>query len=117
MDLRRLSTVTDFFVICTAGSTPQLNALKDSIETTLARHGETVWHTEGVPTTSSVGRFAGGLQWVLMDCGDVVVHLLDEPGRSFYRLEQLWADAPRVPVETGTASAPSETARGEGRLP
>jgi len=117
MDLRRLSTVTDFFVICTAGSTPQLNALKDYIETTLARHGGAVWHTEGAPARQSGGRFAAEPQWVLMDCGDIVVHLQDEHARSFYQLEQLWADAPRVPVEASPASVPSETTRGEGRVP
>ena len=91
MDLRELSTVADFFVVCTAGSGRQINALKDHIEAALKQHAGAVRHTE-----DSIGREP---QWVLMDCGDIVVHLLDAQARDFYRLEQLWADAPRIPVE------------------
>ena len=91
MDLQGLSTVADFFVICTAGSGRQMTALKDHIETVLERHGSAVWHTE-----DSIARDP---QWVLMDCGEIVIHLLDAQARDFYRLEQLWADAPRIPVE------------------
>ena len=100
MDLRSLSSVTDFFVICTAGSPRQLDAIKDHIEAKLAEAGSAVWHIEGSPAAAAPawrGNFEP--QWVLMDCGEVVVHLLDQRTRSFYRLEDLWADAPRVPVE------------------
>ena len=97
LDLRALSSVTDFFVLCTAGSGRQIDALKDHIEATLAQHACTVWHTEGStaarPVTSA---FTPAPQWVLMDCGEIVVHLMDPVARSFYRLEDLWADAPRV---------------------
>ena len=99
LDLRTLSSVADFFVICTAGSARQIEALKDHIEAALAKSGWSVWHTEGTarsPGPSGVGEPAP--QWVLMDCGDVVVHLLDQQARTFYRLEDLWADAPRLPV-------------------
>jgi ribosome-associated protein len=99
LDLRAHSTVTGFFVICTVGSTPQITAIQEHIEAVLAQHGGTVWHTEGIPVprTTSQGANPEPL-WVLMDCGDVVVHLLDQHARAFYRLEELWADAPRVPV-------------------
>lgn len=101
LDLRPLSTVTDFFVVCTAGSPRQLDALKEHIEATLARHGCPVWHTEGSASPGEpASSFNRQLQWVLMDCGELVVHLLDQPARSFYRLEDLWADAPRIPVES-----------------
>jgi len=99
MDLRSLSSVTDFFVVCTAGSTPQSNALKDHIDATLARHGASVWHTEGILPSGAPGG-PREPQWVLMDCGDIVVHLLDETARAFYQLEQLWADAPRLSLES-----------------
>ena len=100
MDVRRLSSVTDFFVVCTAGSARQIAALKDAIETALTQQGCTVWHTEGTASapSSSGGPFTHEPQWVLMDCGEIVVHLLDQHARAFYRLEDLWADAPRVPI-------------------
>ncbi|MBI3996319.1 MAG: ribosome silencing factor [Candidatus Omnitrophica bacterium] len=109
MDVRGLSDVTDFFVVCTAGSTPQLDAIKDHIETSLTRQGASVWHTEGTITPSASRGFGHDPQWVLMDCGEVVVHVLDPQAWTFYRLEELWADAPRVPVaslETPSAKPP-----------
>ena len=102
VDLRSLSSVTDFFVICTAGSSRQIDALKDHIEAVLSGQGWPVWHTEGDAAPPSRG-FTLDLQWVLMDYGDLVVHVMDQKARSFYQLEQLWADAPRVPL----AQAPS----------
>ncbi len=113
MDLRALSDVTDFFVICTAGSTPQLTALKEHIETVLSRQGCAVWHTEGFPSdVAGPGGFTPAPQWLLMDCGDVVVHLLNPQARAFYRLEELWADAPRLSIPPEPASLP---AHGEPR--
>ena len=99
MDVRRLSSVTDFFVVCTTGSARQITALKDAIETALTQQGCRVWHTEGIASAPSSGSsFTHEPQWVLMDCGEIVVHLLDQHARAFYRLEDLWADAPRVPI-------------------
>ncbi len=106
MDLRELSGVTDFFVVCTAGSARQISALKDHIESTLSSRGRAVWHTEG--TTAPAGSSQGltqDLHWVLMDCGDVVVHVLNQHARAFYRLEELWADAPRIPVSDRSPTA------------
>ena len=107
MDVRTLSDVTDFFVICTAGSHRQLSAIQDQIERALADQGAHVWHTEGTPAEAPGA--APAPQWLLMDCGDVVVHLLDAFGRSLYRLEELWADAPRVTVarELSSSTGPS----------
>jgi len=99
LDLRTISTVADFFLVCTAGSSRQLTALKDHIEATLAQRGRTVWHTEGGTASAAASR--GPMeepQWILMDCGDLIVHLFDQRARAFYRLEDLWADAPRIPV-------------------
>ena len=99
IDMRALSDVTDYFVICTAQSAPQIAAVRDHIDAIFSRQGDSVWHTEGSP--ASVGRpdAAHDLQWVLLDCGDVVVHLLDPRARAFYRLEDLWADAPRMAID------------------
>ncbi len=99
LDLRALSTVTDFFVVCTAGSGRQLTAIKEHIEHALNERGARVWHTEGVVPSGASSALPGAApQWVLIDCGEVVVHLLDDAARAFYRLEELWADAPRVAI-------------------
>jgi ribosome-associated protein len=103
MDLRSLSSVTDFFVICTADTSRQLDAIQTHVETRLAERGCPVWHVEGSPSRAAPSKASGHeLRWVLMDCGEIVVHLLDHHTRSFYRLEELWADAPRLPVEPVT---------------
>ena len=99
LDLRALSTVTDFFLICTADNLTHLTALKEHLQEVMAQHRVPVWHTEGTPAAR--GRGPEEPQWVLLDCGDGVVHLLDRRARDFYRLEELWADAPRLPVEEG----------------
>ena len=96
VDLRSLSSVTDFFVICTAGSGRQSTALKDHIDAVLSHRGYRVWHTEGEASAA----------WVLLDYGDVVMHLMDQQARAFYQLEQLWADAPRVPVAQPQPQSP-----------
>ena len=101
LDLRTLSTVTDFFILCTAGSAPQVNAISDSLDSVLSKHGCPVWHVEGVPVSGRAAPLGAAAQWVLMDCGDVVVHLFDQRARAFYRLEDLWADAPRVSLPAG----------------
>ena len=108
MDVRALSSVTDFFVICTGGSSRQLEALKEHIDATLAQRNWPVWHIEGAVASQGGGHVSQeDPQWILMDFGDLVVHLLDQRGRSLYRLEELWADAPRLPLEREPRSAPA----------
>ena len=115
MDLRALSSVTDFFVVCTAGSARQLDALTDHIEGTLARYGCAVGHTEGADApVEAAGSFGRQPQWVLMDCGEIVVHLLDPYARSFYRLEDLWADAPRIALPADSVRVANELGEEEG---
>ena len=113
MDLRALSTVTDYFVLCTAQSSPQMTAVKEQIERVFSEQRWPVRHTEGSADSSNGRLPAPEPQWVLMDCGDVVVHLLDPAARTLYRLEDMWADAPRlsVPPAQAVASAPSARAR------
>jgi ribosome-associated protein len=100
MDLRRLSSVADFFVIATAASHRQLQAITEQVEEALNQRGERVWHIEGMPSplASRSPQRDDGLSWVLMDCADVVVHLFNPPARMFYQLERLWGDAPRLPL-------------------
>jgi len=109
VDLRRLSSVTDFFVIATATSKPQVLAITEQIEDEFIQRGEQVWHIEGLSAPRNTGqagispkaagpRIDDGLSWVLMDCGDLVIHLFNPPARDFYQLERLWGDAPRIPL-------------------
>jgi ribosome-associated protein len=81
-----LTTLADYFVICSAGSSTQIRALADECEKATETLGDTLHHREG--------RDAGN--WVLLDFSDVVVHLFLEETRSFYDLERLWSDATPV---------------------
>ena len=113
MDLRALSTVTDYFVLCTAQSSPQMTAVKEQVERVFAEQRWPIRHTEGSVASSNGQASALEPQWVLMDCGDVVVHLLDPAARMLYRLEDMWADAPRlsVPPAKAVANAPGARVR------
>lgn len=98
LDMRQLSSVTDYFVIGTAMSRRQMAAITEHIEEELARSGGSVWHVEGLEDAPSGHRAPAREEesaWVLMDCGDVVVHLFSPAARQLYQLERLWADAPR----------------------
>jgi len=87
---RDITILADYFVICTAGSTTQLNALSDEVEVFLKEQGEQPLRREG--------HRSGG--WVLIDFGCVVVHLFLEEMREFYSLERLWGDAEDIDITT-----------------
>jgi ribosome-associated protein len=86
MEVGDLTSIADFFLICTGRSDTQVQAIASSIEESLARQGIKPLSVEG---------YSHG-QWVVVDYGDVVVHVFNEPVRAFYDLERLWARAPRV---------------------
>ena len=86
LDLRGLTSITDYFVICSAGNITQTGAIADGIERSLAVAGNYPSHIEG----------GADATWILMDYGDVVVHIFDAQTRAYYSLERLWGDAPRV---------------------
>jgi ribosome-associated protein len=92
LDVRGLSMVTDYFVVCSGNSRTQVEAIADAIEEDLEPAGIAIQGLEG----KKEGR------WVLMDLGDVVVHIFHRDEREFYQLERLWGDAPLVkaPFET-----------------
>jgi ribosome-associated protein len=93
LDLRGVVGYTDYFVICTGASERQVKAIHDGIHLGLKdTHGLLPRRVEGLGESS----------WVLMDYLDVVVHVFTPQTRSFYRLEQLWGEAPAR--ETGSAS-------------
>jgi ribosome-associated protein len=84
LDIRGVSLIADYFVICTAGSERQTAAiLKDLGEQVLQGFGRKPLHTEGAADSG----------WVLLDYGDVIVHIFSPSQRTFYDLEQLWAAA------------------------
>lgn len=83
VDVRKLTTITDFFVICSAESSVQLKAIVDHIVEELEKKGVKAWHIEGYTN----------LSWVLIDYVDVVVHAFLKPAREFYGLERFWGDA------------------------
>ncbi|HVP37646.1 MAG TPA: ribosome silencing factor [Candidatus Saccharimonadales bacterium] len=89
LDLRKLSAVTDFFVVASATSSPHVRALGEHVEDTLRRAGHRPWHTEGYPAE----------RWVLLDYVNVVVHIFHPQTREFYLLERLWGDAEKVKVD------------------
>ena len=89
LDLQGISTVADFFLVAGAQSTTQLKSIVEAIEAALESQGVRIRHTEGVPESG----------WLLLDYGDVVVHIFMEETRTFYALERLWGDAPVLSVE------------------
>jgi ribosome-associated protein len=87
LDIRGVSLIADYFVICTVGSERQASAIfKDLSETLLEEFGRKPLHMEGKPDSG----------WVLLDFGDVIVHVFSPSQRTFYNLEQLWAAATPV---------------------
>src|ERR1043166_1431958 len=91
LDVRGISTFTDFFMICSATSEPQLKAIANEIQTRLKEdHGVRAVAMDGFPAS----------QWIVLDYLQVVVHIFHRDKRAFYSLEDLWGDAPRVEWET-----------------
>lgn len=82
IDLRPLTSITDYFVICTGAVGQHVKAIVDEIDDRL-RPAEKPWHIEGYQH----------LSWVLMDYVNVVVHVFNPEARAYYNLERLWADA------------------------
>lgn len=89
LDLRELTQVFDYFVIGTGTSRRQLHAISEEIDRVLEQEqGDKRLGIEGYVES----------RWILLDYGDVVIHLFDAEAREYYHLEQLWCEAKRVPV-------------------
>jgi ribosome-associated protein len=86
LDIRELSVIADYFVICTGSNPRQIAAIASSVEDKLS--------DEHIATRGREGNADTG--WVLIDCGDVIVHIFGPMEREFYRLERLWSGAPTV---------------------
>ena len=96
LDVKNITVLAEYFVICTANSTTQVKTLGDELGKIMAEQGETPLRTEGLRS--------GG--WILVDFGCLVVHIFLEEQRKFYDLERLWSDAARLDVKELIASAP-----------
>lgn len=83
MDLRKVTDMADFFIVCSADSDVQVKAIADEIADNTDKLGVEAWHREGLSQR----------QWVLLDYIDVVVHIFHKEARRFYALEKLWGDA------------------------
>lgn len=92
IDLRHLSSVTDYFVICSGDSDIQVQAIALHIKDKLKEAGFDLLRMEGYLHA----------QWVLLDYGDFVVHVFHHEARAFYSLERLWGDAPPVDFDQET---------------
>ncbi len=85
------NAITEYFIICNAQSNTQVNAISDGIEKDVRKNlKERPWHTEGRQNA----------QWIVMDYSSIIVHIFQTPYREFYKLEELWADAPIKQIET-----------------
>ena len=88
LDIGKLSVIADVFVVCSTDNPRQLRAVQEDVTEGLQEQGVRPLRVEG---TADPG-------WVLLDYGDVVVHLFTEDQRQFYRLEDVWSEAPKLLV-------------------
>jgi ribosome-associated protein len=95
LDVSAQTSITDTFVICSAGSQRQAQAVADEVDRALAARGVRALAVEGY----------GQAGWILMDYGEFVLHVFLEERREYYGLERLWGDAPEV-TETLRAAGP-----------
>jgi ribosome-associated protein len=99
LEVTELTSLADGFVLCSGASERQVGAIAAEVERRLRDAGRRPLHVEG----------ASGSEWVLLDYGDFVVHVFTESTRSYYGLDSLWGDAPRIdPGLLGARSGPDE---------
>ncbi len=82
IDVRKITTLTDFFVLCTSESQPQTRAITDHIHQEMKKEEMKAWHIEGYQQ----------LEWVLVDFVNIVAHVFSKDAREYYEFERLWAD-------------------------
>ena len=86
LDMRELSSIADYFFFCSAENTRQVKAIVEEISGQLKKSGAGVKRIEGLRES----------RWVVMDCGEVLLHIFLAEAREFYSLETLWGDAPQL---------------------
>ena len=88
LDIKEITTMADYFVICHGGSTTQIKAIADEIEEKLSEINVKPFGREGMNTA----------YWILLDYSDVIVHIFSTDSRGFYSIENLWSDAENVDI-------------------
>jgi ribosome-associated protein len=89
LDVQSISNVTDYFLVCSGRSTTHLKTISEAIREELKAAGVRPLHAEGMAESG----------WILLDYGDVLMHVFLEDTRAYYALERLWGDAPALPVD------------------
>ena len=89
LDISKLSSLSNYFVICTCNSGVQVRAAADEAEEKMKELGEPPLHTEG---------YRHG-NWILLDFDDIIVHVMERETREFYGLEHLWDDAEKIEID------------------
>lgn len=95
MDIKKLTPIADYFIICEGESTTQVRAITESIEKALKTEGLYHLHKEGKANS----------RWLLLDYGGIIVHVFHKEARSFYNLERIWGEAKEVEWEAKPAPA------------
>ena len=90
LDISKITTMADYFVICQGNSSTQMKAISDEIQEKLSEEGVNPIGREGMNTS----------YWILLDYSDVIVHVFSNESRSFYSIEDLWADATKVDISS-----------------
>jgi len=95
LDVRKITSVTDFFIVCSGDSTVQVKAIADNVRDKCRNDGISVYNVEGYDS----------MRWILIDMVDVVVHVFLPDVRAYYQLERLWGDAPTEYFDDDTGEA------------
>jgi ribosome-associated protein len=95
LDISEMSSFADYFLICSGKSSRQVQGIADNLESSLRLHGYRPLGVEGRPEG----------HWILMDYGEVIIHVFYEPVRFFYDIESLWSEAERIGWETGSGDS------------
>lgn len=90
IEISEISTLADYFIIANGSNVNQVHAISDHVEEQLAKNGIHPRQIEGYENAN----------WVLMDYGDVIVHIFDKENRLFYNLERIWRDGKQIEKET-----------------
>jgi ribosome-associated protein len=97
-NLRGISDMADYFLICTGTTDTHVRAIADAIEGALLKERVKMGHKEGYLEST----------WILLDYGDIVVHIFTNDRRQYYDLERLWGDAPRLDLSASIPTTPLE---------
>ncbi len=89
LEIKKISSVADYFVVCSADVDRQVKAIADEIDDELSKEGIKCLHKEGYES----------LNWVILDYFDVMVHIFRNEARAYYGLEKLWGDAPVTEIK------------------